>query len=207
MFELSGNSTRRFMIFGEQDPKRREAEDRRRAWLAYEESMRQVRERTDRLLARIDEQERIDRQLLKEIEDKAIRLRDGRRVYVDGDRYRDEQGRVLEGADEDEAREQHTQHPDAPTWADRQRIQERLEEHERQRQRILRQQQEAEQNAANLSPEELERKRREAEQRLSAEERAFDERVKKVYAAGSKSPTDLTASYVPATFCITSLCA
>jgi hypothetical protein len=194
MFELSGNSTRRFMIFGEQDPKRREAEDRRRASLAYEESMRQIRERSDRLLAQIEiQQQEIDKQR-REIEDRAIKLRDGRRVYVDGDRYRDEHGRLLEGADADEARERHGENPGASTWDERRRIQELDDELERLRQKVLREQQEAERSGQGLSTEEMDRRRKEAEQRMTGYEQELNAQRQTARAELAAKP-DLVAAY------------
>lgn len=56
--------------------------------------MRDTRDRQDRLLLQIEEREIEIGKRRKQIEDNALRLRDGRSVYVDGDRYRDEQGRV-----------------------------------------------------------------------------------------------------------------
>jgi hypothetical protein len=120
--ERSGDSARHFIIFPDMDPKerqRREEEERHRAWLAEQERL-EYQERTNRLVAQIDEQQRAIGKRRQEIEDNAIRLHDGRRAYVDGDQYRDEQGRVLTGADRDEAAGQHKLHPEASTWADRQ---------------------------------------------------------------------------------------
>ena len=59
--------------------------------------MRDIRERCDRLLVQIEISQREIEKRRKEIEDNALELRDGRHVFVDGDHYRDEQGRVLEG--------------------------------------------------------------------------------------------------------------
>jgi hypothetical protein len=197
--ERAGDSGRPFMIFRDQDPKekrRREEEQRRQSWLAYEQAMLEIRERSDRLLARIEERERIDRKRLREIEDNAITLHDGRRVYVDGDRYRDEQGRVLYGADADDARERHRDKPDASTWEERKEIQERLDEERRQKDRILKERQEAERDAQNLGPDDLDRKRREAEQRMSGEEKEFRDKLETARAdIAGKSASDLAASY------------
>jgi hypothetical protein len=201
MAELSGTSSRRLMISANQDPAERlvEEEKRRRASQAYEEEMQDIRTREDRLLARIDEQELIDRKHLKETEDNALKLHDGRRAYVDGDNFRDDQGRQLTGADADEARRLHGQNPNASTWQDRQRDQDRIDEDERQRQRILDQRAQRETdsaNAQNLSPDELARKRGEAEHAISSEEKEFDQKVQTAYTdAGSKSPGDLAAAY------------
>lgn len=195
--ELSGNG-RRLMIFPDQDPRQRQRheEEQERALFAYEQAMREIRERQDCLLAVIEEHERIDRKRLGEIENNALRLHDGRRAYVDGDRYRDEQGRKLTGADHDEAAARHREKPDASTWAARQGIQERLDEHERQRQRVLKEREETERDAKNLSADELDRKRREAEGRITAEEKEFNEKVEKAYADGSsKATADTGAAY------------
>src|SRR5665213_3396438 len=84
--ELSGDSSLHLMIFRDMDPnekrRRKEEEDRRR--LLAEQELQEYCERSDRLLARIDEQERIIAKRRQEIEDNALKLQDGRRVYVDG---------------------------------------------------------------------------------------------------------------------------
>jgi hypothetical protein len=94
--ELAGDSGRPFMIFHDQDPKekRRREEERRREQLEHELAMREIRDRQDSLLLRIEEEQREIDKRRKQIEDNALRLRDGRRVYVDGDRYRDGEGRA-----------------------------------------------------------------------------------------------------------------
>lgn len=138
-FERSGNSTRHFMLFPDQDPKirqQREDEERRRAWLA-EQEMLEYAERSNRLLAEIDYQQRAIEKRRKEIEDNAIRLRDGHRVYVDGDQYRDESGAVLKGRDRDEAAGQHLLNPDASTWEQKQDIDRQAEEMKRLREKVL----------------------------------------------------------------------
>src|SRR5437660_1620581 len=81
-FERSGNSARHFLIFPDTDPKQRqlrEEEARRRAWLAEQELL-EYRQRTDRLLAQIEDQQHVIEKRRKEIEDNAIRLHDCRRV-------------------------------------------------------------------------------------------------------------------------------
>lgn len=137
--ERSGNSTRHFLIFPGMDPKerqRREEEARRRAWLA-EQEMLEYAQRTDRLLAQIEDQQRVVEKRRKEIEDNAIRLHDGRRVFVDGDQYRDEQGRLVEGRDRDEAAALHRQKPDASTWEQKREIDRRAEELKRLKDKVL----------------------------------------------------------------------
>lgn len=130
MLERSGNSVRHFLTFADTDPRlrqRREEYERRRAWLTEQEIL-QHRQRTDRLLAQIEDQQRAVENRRKEIDDNAIRLRDGRRAYVDGDQYRDEQGRLLQGSDRDEAAAEHRLHPEASTWEQKQEIERRAEE-------------------------------------------------------------------------------
>ena len=120
--ELSGDSSLHLMIFRDSDPKekrrRKDEEDRRR--LLAEQELQEYRDRSDRLLARIEQEQIVVEKHRKEIEDNALKLHDGRRVYVDGNQYRDEQGRVLEGRDRDEAAALHNQKPNASTWQDRQ---------------------------------------------------------------------------------------
>src|SRR5271170_3600218 len=144
--ELSGDSSRHLMIFAGMDPKekrRREEEARRRALLADQE-MQEYRERSDRLLAQIEQRQLVVDKHRKEIEDNALKLHDGRRVYVDGSQYRDEQGRVLEGRERDEAAALHQQKPNASTWQDRQKTIAEADELERLKQKVLNDRQEAE---------------------------------------------------------------
>jgi hypothetical protein len=137
--ERSGNSARHFIIFADMDPKaraQREEEARRRAWQEEQERLAYI-ERSDRLLVQIEDRQRAIEIRRKEIEDNALRLHDGRRVYVDGGEYRDEQGRVLTGADRDEAAGQHRLHPEASTWAERQKAIDDAEEAKRLKDKIL----------------------------------------------------------------------
>ena len=127
------------MLMPWNDPReiRRVQEKRRRELREYEQAMQEISERQDRLLLLIDAEEaRIDERR-REIDDNALRLRDGRRVYVDGDRFRDGEGRVLTGADEAEAAHQHEYHPDASTWAQKKNIDDRYTEAQRLKDKIL----------------------------------------------------------------------
>jgi hypothetical protein len=137
--ELAGDSGRPFMIFHDQDPKekRRREEERRREQLEYELAMGDIRDRQDRFLLRIEEEQREIDKRRKQIEDNALRLRDGRRVYVDGDRYLDGEGRALTGADEAEAARQHQYQPNASTWEQKQEIDRKAEEARRLKEKIL----------------------------------------------------------------------
>src|SRR5438270_2970010 len=137
--ERSGNSARHFIIFPDMDPqerRRREEEEQRRV-LQAEREMLEYNERTERLLAQIEAQQRYLIERRQEIEDRALRLHDGRRVYVDGEQYRDELGNVLQGRDRDEAAGQHRQHPNASTWRDKEDIDDQYAEAERLKQKVL----------------------------------------------------------------------
>jgi hypothetical protein len=132
--ELSGTSGRHYLIFPDQDPKekQRRADERRR-----EEFARALGERQDRLLAQIEERQREVEKRRQEIDDNAIRLRDGRRAYVDGNVYRDGEGRVLTGADEADAARQHEYRPNASTWADRQENERQAEDLRRLKEKVV----------------------------------------------------------------------
>jgi hypothetical protein len=97
--ELAGDAPAR-MIYPWTDPheRRRIEEKRRRELLAYEQEMIENEQRRDRLLLRIEEEQAEIDERRKEIENNALRLRDGRRAYIDGDRYRDGEGRVRHGS-------------------------------------------------------------------------------------------------------------
>jgi hypothetical protein len=136
--ELTGASTSHRMLGYDPEKRKqeeRDQENRHRRHLQelrdYEQAMQEVREREDHLLARIDAEERRLEKQRKEIEDNAIRLTDGRRVYVDGQTYRDEQGREVLGVDRDEAAEQHREKPQASTWDQWSNTHEQLEEEAR----------------------------------------------------------------------------
>jgi soluble cytochrome b562 len=187
--ELSGDSTRHLMIFPGMDAKekrRREEEGRRSALLA-EQEMLEYRERSDRLLAQIDQQQRVVEKRRKEIEDSALKLHDGRRVYVDGDLYRDEQGRVLEGMDRDEAATLHSTKPDASTWRQKNEIDDRFEELKRMKQKVLDDREQTETGGQDLNA---------ATDRLSADEKEF---AGKVEARAQQAPVDYgSADYMAA---------
>jgi hypothetical protein len=188
ILELNGGSNRHLM-FPDQDPvvkRQREEEARRRAWLA-EQEMQEYRERSDRLLAQIDQQQRVVEKRRKEIEDSALKLHDGRRVYVDGDLYRDEQGRVLEGMDRDEAATLHSTKPDASTWRQKNEIDDRFEELKRMKQKVLDDREQTETGGQDLNA---------ATDRLSADEKEF---AGKVEARAQQAPVDYgSADYMAA---------
>lgn len=192
--ELSGAYTRHVMLFPGQSPeekrKRQEEEARRR----YEEAMLDVQYRSDRLLADIEIREKEIEKRQQEIEDRALRLHDGRRVYFDGSGYRDETGRVLAGSDAGEAEVLHRERPDAPTWQERQKTIYERDEMERLRQKVLKDQQAAQGGEQGLSAGELERRRKEAEQRMTGYEREFAQETDAAKAQIEKQP-DIAAAY------------
>ena len=126
-------------LFPWDDPREiHRAEDKhRRDLLAYDEATREISARQDRLLTNIEAQQARIIERRQEIEDHALRLRDGRRVYVDGDRYRDGQGTLLTGPDEAEAARQHEYRPDASTWAQKYDIDHRFAAAEKLKNEVL----------------------------------------------------------------------
>ncbi|MEO8595477.1 MAG: hypothetical protein ABI759_19310 [Candidatus Solibacter sp.] len=186
--ELSGDSSLRLMIFRDTDPKekrrRKDEEDRLR--LLAEQELRDYRDRSDRLLARIEQQQIVVEKHRKEIEENALKLRDGRRVYVDGNQYRDEQGRVLEGRDRDEAAALHSQKPDASTWQDRQKTIDEADELARLKQKVLNDRQEAERGGDVTA----------ADARLSGYEKETQNILEeKTTDIAAKAPAELASSY------------
>lgn len=129
-----------FMLFPGRDPRaklREEDEERRRARLAWEQAMQEVRDHADRLLLRLDEQQQeIDRRR-REIEGRALHLHDGRRVWIDGDRYRDDAGAILQDGDHQEAQSLARQHPDAASWAEKEKLRQWQEGTDRLREKVL----------------------------------------------------------------------
>jgi|SRR5579859_544437 len=179
--ELTGASSSHLMIFRDQDPlvkrQREEEEARRRA----AQEMQDYFERSDRLLARIDEQERVIAKRRKEIEDNAIKLHDGRRVYVDGNQYRDENGAILQGSARDEAAELHRGNPQASTWQQKKDIDDRYAAEERLRQKVL-QDRDAAERGGDVSS---------ANDKLTAEEKEFAQQVE---VRAAQTPTDYGSS-------------
>jgi hypothetical protein len=112
------------MLFAWNSPREQEQldEKRRRDKAEYEQQIRDIAARQDALLRRIQYEQAVIEKQREDCEANALRLRDGRRVYVDGDRYRDGHGNFLCGADEAEAARQHEVRPDASTWAQKQDI-------------------------------------------------------------------------------------
>ena len=181
--ELTGASSRHLMITAEHDPQEKEkrAERHRREQLAVDEQRRELADRQDRLLAQIEERQIEIEKRRQEIEDNALRLQDGRRVYVDGDRYRDGQGRVLTGADEAEADRQHQYNPNASTWQQKQDADREVQEARQLKDRILKGE-----NGTD-TPEQ-------ASQKLSGYEREYHDKLEQ---RAAQAPTDFgSADYM-----------
>jgi hypothetical protein len=188
--ELAGD-TPPHMIFASSSvvEKRRIEEKRRREQLAYEHEMLEIAEHQTRLLHEIEQEEVRLAERRKEIDDNALRLQDGRRVYVDGDRYRDGEGQLLTGADEAEAHRQHEYRPDASTWKEKKDIDDKYAAAEKLKDKII-----ADRESGQGTPQEQAAK-------LDGYEKEFAEQVQAKAAApvtdyGSADNFDLSA--VPA---------
>ena len=187
--ELSGDSSLHLMIFRDMDPKekrRRKDEEDRRRFLA-EQELQEYRDRSDRLLARIDQEQIAVEKRRKEIEDNALKLRDGRRVYVDGNNYRDQSGNFLTGIERDEADGLHRVNPQASTWQQKQEIDNRYDELDRLKQKVLQDRQDAE-RGGDINA---------ADGKLSADEKEFADKVE---ARAQQAPTDYGSSDYMAAF-------
>jgi hypothetical protein len=193
--ELSGASSRHVMLFPGQsvdDKRRREEEEHQRR--RYEEAMLDIQRRSDRLLAAIEFREREVEKRRQEIEDRALRLHDGRRVYFDGEGYRDETGRLLSGADANEAEGLHRARPDTPSWQERQKTIDEAAELERLRQKVLQERQQVEAGGQGLSSAELEQRSKDAQARMSSYEREFKADVNAAHEEMAKTP-DVASAY------------
>lgn len=82
----------------------------------YLVAMQDIRDREDELIEEIEVEHRETLRRLKDIDAHAIKLRDGRRAYVDGDEFRDRHGILLRGADRREADRLKTK--TSSTWAE-----------------------------------------------------------------------------------------
>ena len=105
---------------------------------AKREEEEELHERELTVLAEIAEREeklRVEAELLDE---RAIKLHDGRRAYVDGDKYRDGDGRELTGADRAQAEVLHLEQPQAATWQEKHQIDEQAQRMEQMRRDIER---------------------------------------------------------------------
>jgi hypothetical protein len=130
----------------------------------YGQTMAEVREKADRLIAQLDEQRRQTLQKLAEADARAIVLPDGRRVLVGdkpGEFIAEDTGKTLDG--DDKAKAQSLQKPNSETAAEQKAWKDRLTdidnvEHHAQNAKDL-----ASQSDKNLSPEEMKQKEAEAQ--------------------------------------------
>ncbi|HEX5228113.1 MAG TPA: hypothetical protein VFW44_10400 [Bryobacteraceae bacterium] len=192
--ELSGVSSRRWMLYPGQSAEEKRRIEEEEACRRYAEAMLDVQSRSDRLLADIEIREKEIEKRQQEIEDRALKLHDGRRVYFDGSGYRDETGRALAGSDATEAEVLHRERPDAPTWQERQKTIDERDEMERLREKVLKEQQQAQEGGQDLSAEAMEQRRKDAEQRMTGYEREFAEKTVAAKAEIEKQP-DIAAAY------------
>jgi hypothetical protein len=136
--EVAGDTLPRMLLpWSTPHEKQRLEEKHRREQLAFEHQLREIAERQERLLEQIEQEQAVIAEKRQEIDDHAIRLQDGRRAYVDGDRFRDGQGVMLTGADEAEAARQHEYRPDASTWTAKQEIERRAAEAQKLHDKVL----------------------------------------------------------------------
>ncbi len=101
-----------------------------------EHEHRELERREETLLAGLQEREREIFQEAEELDRRAIKLHDGRRAYVDGDRFRDAEGRELHGADRAAAEQLHLEQPAAATWQEHQAIEQKMKDAERLRHQV-----------------------------------------------------------------------
>jgi hypothetical protein len=155
----------------------------------YEQAMDDIRTRSNALLEQIEEREQQDREHLRQIEQNAIHLRDGRAVYVDHDQYRDERGNVLTGAAATEADQLHKQKLDASTWAQKDVAQHRYDEDEKLRQRVKKLHDDSKgDDGESLTEEQRQAKTKDAQNQISEAEKEFDQQTEQ--SAAERSPTD-----------------
>jgi hypothetical protein len=131
--------SRRLIAHSPQEQEQEKERERRalsRKLAEEEEAQREFHEREEKFLERLAEAEAEIDCRRNALHARAIRLRDGRTAYVDGDGYRDGQGRELSGDDAAEARTAHKANPRAATWQDHQEIEKEWQEIRALRQRV-----------------------------------------------------------------------
>jgi hypothetical protein len=169
---------------------------REQAFERFEATMRDVQQRSDRLAERIAEQEILARDRLRQIDARAIVLKDGRRIFVgqNGD-YLNVQGGAIEGKDRDEARALHKQNPRVATWAERTDAEQQYEQTRQLREKVQKLHEHAgKEDGEGLSAEELEAKTKDYDSRLSGYEKEFQRQTEDRTAAlsGHQQITDDT---------------
>lgn len=124
---LPGELARSFKVHSDHAHKTEEAEaqhlvQEQRVTEEHEQAEEDLQRREETVLAQLAEREELLRIEAQELDDRAIKLVDGRRAYVDGDRYRDAEGHELTGADRAQAEVLHVEQPHAATWQEKQHI-------------------------------------------------------------------------------------
>jgi hypothetical protein len=198
--ELSPDYTGPRRLTGAGNPteakKREEERQRLQSIRFYEDTMHSVRDRTDILLERIDEQQRLTRKKLQDIEENALHLHDGRAAYVgQKGEYLDGQGRQLQGDDKREADTLHRQNPNASTWSQKDEMQRQYDEQQRLREKVQRLNDDAAaDDGAALSDKARADKMKDTQGRLSAVEKEFGEHadVRTAALSSQKEVTDDT---------------
>ncbi len=138
-----GELRRAFLVEAMDADKKHEAVSVQRALTALqgrqqeeEHEQREIERREETLLAGIQVREREIMEEAEELDHRAIKLDDGRRAYVDRDKYRDVEGRELHGADRAQAEQLHLEQPNAATWQEHQAIEQKMMETERLRHQV-----------------------------------------------------------------------
>jgi hypothetical protein len=157
--------------------KQEEQREREIVLAEYQETMRVIEERSDELLAKIDREERLVEKRRRELEDNALRLHDGRHVYLDGKNYRDEDGKVLTGPDRDEAEKLRFEQPNASKWADKSSADRQYDKTMRMKQEVLDLRREASKPSDGLSSEQMKQREKTLEGRLGSDQAEFNNKV------------------------------
>jgi hypothetical protein len=159
----------------EQSKERERDKARELAFEQFQATMHDVQERSEKLLERLAQREIVAREHLREIDERAIVLKDGRHVYVGGKGdYLDAQGRALDGQDRDDAHALHQQNPKAATWAEKTDAEQQVEQTRQLREKVQKLHDDAgKEDGKGLSTKELDAKGNDYEKRLAEYEKAF----------------------------------
>jgi hypothetical protein len=169
----------------QQQEKREQAERLEQAQERFEITMRDVQERSEQLDEDIERQEALDRERLRDIDERTMTLKDGRKIYVGekGD-YMDDQGHTLQGADAGEAKALHEQNPHAATWAEKSDAENQYEATRQLHEKVAKLRDDAgKESGQGLSPEELKARGEDYNKRLTGYEKEFQDQVQNRSAA------------------------
>lgn len=115
----SAQSARDFDLLHDDRKKSDRAAKEREEQLIFQQylvAMQVFRDREDEMIDAVEAEHRRTLRRLEEIDAHAIKLRDGRRAYVDGNEFRDQYGVLLRGEDKREAETMKTR--TSSTWAE-----------------------------------------------------------------------------------------